>query len=195
MAGSLGAAKARLRLEMERARGAVSAAEAAAAGRAVAARLAAWEPFRAAARVALYAAIAGELPTRACFDAVVASGREALLPRIGPGRRLVFAAARRWDELRPGRLGIPEPPGAEAAALTRGDLVLVPGLAFDTSGQRLGRGGGHYDVTFPPGGGPLLVGLAFERQVIASVPHGSHDRRMDAIVTECALRCVSRGTA
>jgi 5-formyltetrahydrofolate cyclo-ligase len=196
MTGSTRVVKAQLRQEMARVRAAVPAAEAEAAGREVAARLAAWEPFRAAARVALYAAVGGELPTRACFEAVVASGRPALLPKIGAVRQLAFVALTRWEDLRPGRHGIPEAPGTAEDAPAAGDLVLVPGLAFDAAGYRLGRGGGHYDATFPPGHeGPLLVGVAFERQIVASVPHASHDRRMDAIVTERALRCPGRGAA
>ena len=64
-------------------------------------------------------------------------------------------------------------------------VVLVPGLAFDRSGNRLGRGGGDYDATFPPGEvAPRLVGVAWEFQLVTDVPHGSHDRRVDAIVTE-----------
>jgi len=64
-------------------------------------------------------------------------------------------------------------------------VVLLPGVAFDAQGNRLGRGGGHYDATFPVGEpGPLLIGLAWSFQLIPAVPHGSRDRRVDAIVTE-----------
>ena len=75
-----------------------------------------------------------------------------------------------------------------------GDVVIAPGVAFDAEGWRLGWGGGHYDRAFPPEAAeaPLLFGLAFELQVVESVPHGSRDRRMDAIVTERGIRSVTR---
>lgn len=93
----------------------------------------------------------------------------------------------RWRELCPGRFGVLEPPaGAPEEAPAVGDAVVVPGVAFDRAGGRLGRGGGHYDRAFPPGapGAPLLVGFAHAFQLVECVPSDSHDRRMDAIVTE-----------
>jgi 5-formyltetrahydrofolate cyclo-ligase len=138
--------------------------------------------------VALYAALPDELPTRALFEGVVASGRAALLPRILPGRKLEFCPASRWGELRAARYGVLTPPAdSEPLALEAGDLVLVPGLAFDLAGGRLGQGGGYYDRAFAREGGPFLCGVAYAFQLIDAVPCDSHDRRMDAIVTERGL--------
>ena len=75
------------------------------------------------------------------------------------------------------------PPAHESVGLDPGDLVLVPGVGFDRAGNRLGRGGGHYDRTFVAGG-PRLVGVCFQLQLVERVPHDSRDRPMDAIVTE-----------
>lgn len=151
--------------------------------------LEAWGPFRRANRVALYAALADELPTRACFEALAANGRTALLPRVESDGVLGFRAVTRWEDLQPGRYGVLAPPeSAERVVPAAGDLALVPGLAFDLRGMRLGRGGGHYDRAFAASAaGPLLCGVAYRFQLIESVPHGSHDRRMDAIVTERGL--------
>jgi 5-formyltetrahydrofolate cyclo-ligase len=83
-----------------------------------------------------------------------------------------------------------EPPlQAEAVALAEGDLVLVPGVAFDRAGHRLGRGGGFYDRAFPAGAprAPFLMGVAYEIQLVDVVPHGEGDRCMQAVVTERAL--------
>jgi len=186
-------AKGRLRASLAAARRAVPAERAAAAAEAVRSLLVAWEPFRAAPRVALYAALPDELPTRPCFEAVRSSGRPALLPRIGADGGLVFHAVARWDALEVGRYGVPTPPAdAEPLALASADLVLVPGVAFDARGMRLGRGGGYYDRTFADReGGPLLCGAAYAFQRVAEVPHGSHDRPMDAIVTEQGLHEVT----
>ena len=70
-------------------------------------------------------------------------------------------------------------------------MAFVPGMAFDAAGGRLGRGRAHYDRTFPEHAeSPCLVGVAFARQVVAEVPRDSHDRAMDAIVTEDGLRWI-----
>ena len=68
--------------------------------------------------------------------------------------------------------------------------MVVPGLAFDSKGNRLGHGKGYYDRAFANGAGesPVLVGFGYEFQVVDEVPHGEMDRRMDAIVTERAIR-------
>jgi len=135
-------------------------------------------------RVALYADAGGELPTRNVFERLAAADRPTLLPRVR-GEGLEWAAVRDWSSLRPGRFGILEPLGPADPAPGPADLVLLPGLAFDETGWRLGRGGGFYDRAFPdPERAPLRVGIGFAFQRIASVPHDSRDRRVDAIVTE-----------
>ena len=147
--------------------------------------------FRSAGQVAIYAALPDEVPTRPLFDSLTRGGTACLLPRVVPAGPLVFARVEDWDELRPGRLGVLEP-AASAPAVVPGpdDVVIVPGIAFDRAGWRLGRGGGYYDRTFPAGAGPqpLLFGVACEGRIEESVPHGSHDRAMDAIVTEHAFQ-------
>jgi 5-formyltetrahydrofolate cyclo-ligase len=185
-------AKRRLRKELSERRRAVTPDQAARAGDAVKSHLEAWGPFRTANRVALYAALPDELPTRPCFEALAASGRTALLPRVASDGGLGFRAIARWEDLQRGRYGVLTPPeSAERVVPAAGDLVLVPGLAFDLRGMRLGRGGGHYDRAFAAAAtGPLLCGVAYGFQLIGSVPHGSHDRRMDAIVTERGLHAV-----
>lgn len=133
--------------------------------------------------MAIYASVGDELPTGPILDALNAQGRVALFPRCRR-RLLEFAPAERFEELADGRYGVPEPTGP-AVALEPGDVVVVPGLAFDGDGGRLGRGGGYYDRTFPPGTrAPFLVGIGFDFQRVEAVPAGAHDRRLDAVVTE-----------
>jgi 5-formyltetrahydrofolate cyclo-ligase len=84
-----------------------------------------------------------------------------------------------------------EPPEeSDAVDLLAGDAVVVPGIAFDEAGHRLGRGRGYYDRTFPPEAisAPWLFGFARDFQVVDHVPHGARDRRMDAVVTERGVR-------
>jgi 5-formyltetrahydrofolate cyclo-ligase len=187
-------AKRRLRREMAARRRGVGRDEAEAAGRELAARLAGCPAFQVARRIAFYAALPDELPTRVAFGAALERGCQALFPAVEGERRLVFRPVERWEDLKPGRYGIPEPPEqGPAQRLEEGDLVLVPGVAFDAEGHRLGRGGGFYDAAFPPGArAPLLYGVGFEFQVVDAVPHGSRDRRMDAIVTERIIREMPR---
>jgi 5-formyltetrahydrofolate cyclo-ligase len=166
---------------------------AAAAGRMVAAQLLTAPELEAAGCIGLYAALPDEIPTRLCFESLRRRGRPCLFPRMQGDRGLVFHRVDAWEELRPGRHGIPEPPeSAPVLAPGASDVVLVPGVAFDAQGHRLGRGAGCYDAAFPPGAAspPLLFGLAYEFQLVDSVPHGSRDRRVDAIVTERTIRRV-----
>jgi 5-formyltetrahydrofolate cyclo-ligase len=155
------------------------------------ARLAAQPGFRRAPRVALYADLSGEVAMRPLFESLRRAGRRCLFPRLAAGTRLEFAAVAHWDDLVSARFGLREP-AANAPAERPGpsDWVLVPGLAFDAAGNRLGRGAGYYDRTFPPGdaAAPCLVGVARAERVLESVPCDSHDRAMDAIVTERAFR-------
>ena len=141
-------------------------------------------------RIALYAALPDEVPTRPLFDALRELHASLLFPRVEREIALVFASVAEWSDLRPGRYGVLEPP-ASAAAIepAEGDLVLVPGVAFDRTGNRLGRGLGFYDRAFPGAAPrpPLLIGVAYAIQLLDAVPHGDLDRRMDAVVTESAL--------
>jgi 5-formyltetrahydrofolate cyclo-ligase len=187
----LAARKRRLRVALAAQRRAVGAEAAAAAGRMVAAQLLTAPELEAAGAVGLYAALPDEVPTRPIFEGLRRRGLVCLFPRMQGERGLVFHRVAAWDELRPGRHAVPEPPAsAPLHAPGPGDVVLLPGMAFDARGHRLGRGSGCYDSAFPPGaaGAPLLFGVAYEFQVVSSVPHGSRDRRVDAIVTERTIR-------
>jgi 5-formyltetrahydrofolate cyclo-ligase len=179
--------KRRLRETMAARRRGVATEVAGAAAEAVAAAVAGDARVRAAGCVGLYADSDGELPTRPLFDALGALGLRRLLPRVRDGA-LEWGEIGAWEDLGPGRWGISEPAGASVRPPGEGDVVLLPGLAFDAAGHRLGRGGGHYDRAFPRGGSaPWLIGVGYAFQCIDAVPHDSRDRRVDAIVTEQGL--------
>jgi len=137
-------------------------------------------------RIALYAALPDEVSTRPLFEEWTRMGRTCLFPRMLPDGRLAFAAVDRLEDLRPGRRGIAEPPPERDEVLEESDVVIVPGVAFDRSGTRLGRGGGYYDRTFPVGGTgfPRLIGATYADRILESLPSDSHDHVMDAIVTQ-----------
>ena len=176
---------------MSRLRRDVPSADSERAGRTVARALLDLDLTRRANRIALYAALPDELPTRALFEALVERAGAALLPRCVDPIGLEFYAVERWNDLRPSTFGVLEPPaGAAAVRLMPGDLVVVPGVAFDEAGYRLGHGKGYYDRAFAVelGDAPTLVGIGYEFQVVDAVPHDARDRRMDAIVTDRKVR-------
>lgn len=190
--------KRQLRGILSERRRAVPPGEAARAADRIAALLLAEPAVQSARRIALYAALADEVPSRPLFDALVALGKPRLFPRVSEKRALAFAVVADWSELRLGRYGVLEPPvQAEVIRPEEGDLVLVPGVAFDRTGNRLGRGQGFYDRAFPASAlrPPLLIGVAYQIQLVESVPHAETDRRVDGVVTELALHWAGRQNA
>ena len=121
-----------------------------------------------------------------------ALGWQCALPVIvKPDAPLIFRRWRPGDELKPGAYDIPEPLPSEPAL--KPDMILVPMLAFDLSGHRLGYGGGHYDRTLAQRRsqaqrtdqtGICAVGLAYAGCECDALPVGEHDETMDMIVTE-----------
>ncbi len=191
MSSQLIESKRRLRRQMLRLRKDVTPADSARAGQAAANVLIDLELARRAKRIALYAALPYELPTRPLFDAVVEKGGAALLPRTADPPGLEFFAVEHWEDLRPGAFGVLEPQNdGIAVRLMPGDLVVVPGVAFDEDGYRLGHGKGYYDRAFATelGDVPTLVGFGYEFQIVDAVPHDHRDRQMDAIVTDQKVR-------
>jgi len=142
--------------------------------------------------VALYAALPDEVSTRPLFDELIRLGRRCLFPRMLPTGRLAFVRVEHIGDLRPARHGIAEPPPGPAESLGDADVVIVPGIAFDRAGTRLGRGGGYYDRTFSvtDSTSPRLIGASYADRIVDSLPCDSHDRAMDAIVTERAFSWV-----
>ena len=130
-----------------------------------------WPPLRGRRHVMGFAPLRREPQCQALLDALRARGVFVALPVVdGP-------------DVRPWRSDLGR--AAPAASL---DAVLVPGLAFDRSGGRLGRGGGHYDrllVALDPE--CLCVGVCFEGQVVSEVPREPWDRGVDALTTESGV--------
>jgi 5-formyltetrahydrofolate cyclo-ligase len=183
-----------IRQEMRRRRRAISAAELATAEQAVAAHVAALASFRDQPALIAYVATDGEVPTGALVEAAFAAGKRVYLPRL-VGETLCFAEHRRGSNLRPGALGIPEPLGSELEeGEVAGAFAVVPLLAWDESGSRVGRGGGHYDRAFGGAARPAcLVGLGYTFQQCPSLPREPWDLQLDWVVTERgALRCWGR---
>lgn len=144
--------------------------------------------FVAARTVMLYAPIAGEVDITPVLLVCLQSGRRACVARIDwAGRDLTPALVRDpVADFVQGARGIREPsPEAPVVPLGQIDLIVVPGLAFDETGGRLGRGAGFYDRFLArPGLRALTCGAAFEAQIFPSVPTGPWDVPLDAVATE-----------
>jgi 5-formyltetrahydrofolate cyclo-ligase len=123
----------------------------------------------------------------------IAEGKLAALPRFTAGGNN-YSAARVLNpgtDLRTGKFGIREPNDSCAeVSLNRLDLILVPGLAFDLDGRRLGRGKGYYDVMLGVDRG-LCCGVAFDQQIVGELPTESHDVRLSCILTPTRWHVVS----
>lgn len=138
--------------------------------------------------VACYLAAGQEVMTDSLVAACWDTGKALSVPAHVPSERRYRLARLRADtRLVAGPLGIREPADPEWIEEETVGLFLVPGVAFDVEGGRLGHGGGHYDrlLHCERAEGPAYkVGLAFDCQVVAAVPMESLDVRMDAVVTE-----------
>ncbi len=136
--------------------------------------------------VAGYFPVRGEMDVLPLLEALAAEGREIALPVVKErGAPLVFRRWRPGGELRRDAFGVPVPP--PHAPLAVPEVVIVPLVAFDRRGHRLGYGGGFYDRTLAHlrGRGPLVaVGAAHCGQEVAEIPSGEHDQPLDWIVTE-----------
>lgn len=138
--------------------------------------------------LAAYYPTAKEFDPRPLLERLAAEGWMLALPVVTGEAPLIF---RRWSPGAPltrGQRGMMEPAGGE---ILRPALLLVPLLAFDARGYRLGYGGGHYDRTLEAlrrDGPAVALGLAFDEQEMAQLHIGPHDQRLDWILTPSGAR-------
>ena len=135
--------------------------------------------------VAIYAAKGTEVAT-AALDAALRGTFELVYPRVIDGARALAFHPAQLGELVASRYGLREPaPASPEVAISDIAAFVVPGLAFDRSGHRVGWGKGHYDATFASArAATLKIGLAFACQVVDQVPREPHDIPLDVVVTE-----------
>lgn len=133
-------------------------------------------------RVAAYLSLGTEPGTTALLAALAARAVQVLLPVVLPDHDLDWASAD--DGLAPGPYGLLEPRGERLGrdAVAGCALVVVPALAVDRAGHRLGRGGGSYDRALTRTSG-WVVALLHDGETLAALPHETHDRRVNAVVT------------
>lgn len=179
--------KAALRTKMKQTLSAMPPEQAAARSRRACEALGGTPEFTAARSVMIYMAMPAELDCSALAQACWAAGKSVLLPRVVWEERALLALP--WtspeDRFDRGPFGIREPAGGEPVPIERIDLIVVPALAFDRRGHRLGRGGGLYDrFLADPRCRALPCGIAFAEQVLDELPRLEHDVPVRMLVTD-----------
>jgi 5-formyltetrahydrofolate cyclo-ligase len=190
-------AKSDLRRELLAARRALSPQDRESAARGLARQALGLPELSAARTVAAYVSVGSEPGTQALLDALHGRGIRVLLPVLMPDNDLDWALYEGPGSLAPvqhaGKMQLLEPAGPRLGpgAVTAADTVLLPGLAVDGRGMRLGRGGGSYDRVLArlgrAGAQPALVVLLYAHEVVARVPEEPHDHPVQAVVTPAGV--------
>lgn len=140
--------------------------------------------FKLSRSIALYSPIQKEVRTQYIFDLAVNCEKEVYFPRVN-GSSLDFFRVNNLEQLKPGKFGVFEPdPNLLKVNIQHIDLFILPGLAFDRSGNRLGFGKGYYDRALDNVPQGKKVGLAYEFQLLDAVPVDENDRKVEMIITE-----------
>ncbi len=143
--------------------------------------------------IAGYFPLGSEIDPRPLMAYLAQAGARLALPRVVAGAPLSFHQWQASDPLERSGFGVAEPFADSPPC--RPDLILVPMLAFDAKGGRMGYGQGHYDRTLAAlraAGDVFVLGLAFEAQRVADLPVEDHDETLDGILTQMRYIPVQR---
>lgn len=139
--------------------------------------------------ILFYLNFRSEAATRKMIETALADGKKVLLPKVDrkAHRLKLFEVKDLEADIEAGYMGIYEPVEgvARLASSEEANLVIMPGVGFDSAGRRLGYGGGYYDrliETLRPD--TSLIALAFDAQVVDEIPAEEHDKKVDKIITE-----------
>lgn len=142
------------------------------------------DAFKTAERIALYKAIAGEVDLETLFSACWDMGKHTYVPVFNSSQKIYELAKITADSgYITGNYGIQEPKNACLVPVSEMDLIIVPGVAFDANGNRMGRGGGYYDRMLDGFRGTKAA-VAFDFQLFSTIPHEATDIPVNYIVTE-----------
>ncbi|XP_033023448.1 5-formyltetrahydrofolate cyclo-ligase-like [Lacerta agilis] len=195
---ALHAAKGALRAELKRRLGALSDAEKLRQSRLVRSKVLAHPKYQASRRIAVFLSMSDEVQTGEIIKDIFQLGKECFIPHYKPRsshmdmvklasyEEIASLPLTSWNIHQPAENDIRE----EALSAAEGlDLILVPGLGFDQTGNRLGRGKGYYDTYLDrcrqhPKGKPYTIALAFKEQVCDVVPASENDVKVDEILFE-----------
>lgn len=138
--------------------------------------------------VLFYASFRSEVETFSIIKESLKLGKRVVLPKVDKEIHILrLYEIKDISELSPGYMGIPEPLLLDDRLVNLDDIdiVVIPGAAFDYSGNRLGYGGGYYDILLSETKKKIpIIALAYEEQLIDSIPYELHDVKVDIIVTD-----------
>ena len=140
--------------------------------------------WRRARTVFLYRSIVPELSTVGLANGAWREGKRVLFPRIAAAG-LSLHEVMGWTGFEAGPLGIPQPLASPVVEAGSVDMAIIPGVAWDREGGRLGRGGGHYDRVLPSL--ELAWGVGFDAQLVDLVPREAHDKRVQRVMAPSLL--------
>lgn len=149
-------------------------------------RVLAMPSYLAARTVLCYASLPGEVETHALLAQMLADGKRVCLPKVRGDGVMDAVCIESLSDTRIGPFGIVEPVNDAPVAPTSIDLLLIPGIAFDRCGRRLGHGAGYFDRYLTRTTGRTLA-LAYGFQLVDAVPQTATDVRVDGIVTESGV--------
>ena len=133
-----------------------------------------------------YYSLPDEVCTRQLIDELIAEGKTVLLPKVLDADRMELRRYTGPHDLAEGAYGIMEPVGEPFTDYALIDIALIPGMAFDASGHRLGRGRGYYDrflnSQWSMVNGQWLIGLCFDFQKVPVLPSDDHDIPVDIVI-------------
>ena len=132
--------------------------------------------------VLLYSALPDEVPTQPLLNRLTTEGKTVLLPRVVSDTDMELRRYTGPNDLEPGAFGIMEPTGELFTDYDLIDVAVVPGMAFDREGHRLGRGKGYYDRFLAQLPHIYKIGICFPFQLVDKVPADAHDMLMDEVV-------------
>ena len=188
--GAAGKTELRKRLKAERAR--LSVGQVALSSEQVSRHILACDAYRKAQCIMGYLAFGKELSVDAVLRAALAEGKQVLVPLVTSATEMVPVVLRNMEDFELDRYGIRsvrEP--AELCEAQAIDLVLVPGVAFDREGGRLGMGAGYYDRFLPKAQSAVLMGIAYDALVQDELPKDEYDVCMQLLASESGITTLS----
>ncbi len=156
------------------------------AGKIICEKLIASEEYKKAASLFLYLNMKNEVPTAGIIKQAAADGKTVAVPVTLGNREMFFTEIKGSENMVRTKLGVYEPVRDRSSEIfpDEGTLLIVPGVAFDIMGHRMGYGGGYYDTYIEKYGVENTVALAFDIQLKDEIAHEQHDKIMKAIITE-----------
>ena len=131
----------------------------------------------------LYSALPDEVPTQTLLDELVAEGKTVLLPRVTSDTEMELRRYTGTDDLQAGAFGILEPTGERFTDYETIEVAVVPGMAFDRQGHRLGRGKGYYDRFLTKIPQTYKIGICYPSRLLDLVPTDDNDILMDEVIS------------